>query len=98
MFLLRSRGPQRATLFPDAPLFRSKAGAQITAGAPAEAGGNGDEGVSPLPVRQDEQHRPSLNRPSLTGDDVSHVKIVDFDEEIQKLNRGHDKIKISYFD
>ena len=75
-----------------------KAGARTTAGAPAEASGNGDEGVSPPPIRQEEQHRPSLNQPALTGDDVSHVKIIYFDEENKKLNRGRDKIKISYFD
>ena len=57
-----------------------------------------EETVTPFPMSEDEHPIQLPDRPILTGDDITHVKIVDFDEENKTSRRGRDKIKISYFD
>lgn len=70
--------------------------------AASEQANSGDEtsprGIPPLPSLPDGTQSPSLNPSPPRGDDVTHVKIVDFDEENKKIRHGRDKIKISYFD
>ena len=60
-------------------------------------GGN-PAGAMPMPSGQERPGEASLKPAPLTGKDVTHVKIVDFDKERQNSKRGHDRIKVSYFD
>jgi ribose transport system ATP-binding protein len=69
---------------------RAQAAGGVDGGNPA--------GAMPMPSGQERPGEASLKPAPLTGDDVTHVKIVDFDKERQNNKRGHDRIKVSYFD
>ena len=69
---------------------RAQAAGGVSGGNPA--------GAIPMPSGQERPGEASLKPAPLTGDDVTHVKIVDFDKERQNNKRGHDRIKVSYFD
>ncbi len=67
-----------------------------TGPAQSEQHTRADPSVSP--IHQGVTPNPFIGQPPLTGNDVVHVKIVDFDVEEQQQTDKHDKIKISYFD
>ena len=62
-----------------------------------ESGGN-PASAMPMPSGQERPGEASLKLAPLTGDNVTYVKIVDFDKERKKSKRGHDRIKVTYFD